>query len=413
MSIFAKRMFWFFAPILLIALGYAAFTRFGPTIHIPQTGALPETVSGEPVPFLKVPEGFVATYYAKGVKGARVMEWDGAGRMLVSQTSEGKISMLSDEDNDGTAETVRTLLDGLNAPHGLALWCVETPCKLYVATYDALLRYPYNSEQGSVGEPETLFEIEALVGDRHRTRSILFLGHPYENTLLVSVGSSCNVCHEEDEMRGRILAYDIQSGELTEYARGLRNAVFMTLNPVNDFVFMTEMGRDGLGDTTPPDEVNYIDPAERAQTDTASHFGWPTCYGQNIHDTDFDKNTYIRNPCMQPFEIPAWLGLDAHVAPLGLAFIPEEGWPEDWYFDLLIAEHGSWNSTVPVGYKIQKVNIDEKGQSSNPEDFITGWLTPEGEKLGRPADIKALPGGIIYISDDHAGVIYKVHHASP
>lgn len=393
---------------ILVLLPILFWGYFMPLVNIPSNVEQPTAAVGERAEFLKIPEGFRATYYAKGVPGARVIEFVPPG-MLVSQTSEDKISLLTDEDGDGTAETVRTLIDGLNSPHGIATRCLsEDACELYVAEHDALSRYAYDPRTGTAEGREELVALEASADDRHTTRTIMFLGYPYENTLLISVGSSCNVCHEEDLQRGRIVAYDVETGELTEYARGLRNAVFMTLNPINGFVFMTEMGRDRLGDDIPPDEVNFIDPAERKQTGLAPNFGWPVCYGKNIHDTDFDKNTYIRNPCMHPYETQSWLDLPAHVAPLGLAFFPEEGWPEEWWFDLLIAEHGSWNSSTPVGYKIVKTEINGRGSPSESEDFITGWLTESGEKLGRPVDIKILSGGTMYVSDDLAGVIYKV-----
>lgn len=187
-----------------------------------------------------------------------------------------------------------------------------------------------------------------------------------------------------------------------EEAKGLRNSVFFTWSDVDGRMWATDMGRDGLGDDTPPDEINIIT--------RESNYGWPICYGQNIHDTDFDKNTYIRNPCMSPFETPAHIDLPAHVAPLGLAFIPEEGWPEEYWYNLLVAEHGSWNKKEPVGYKIVRVILDAKGNYKGTEDFLSGFLTKDNKALGRPVDIITHPGGVMYISDDHAGVIYRVYY---
>jgi glucose/arabinose dehydrogenase len=234
----------------------------------------------------------------------------------------------------------------------------------------------------------------------HFTRSLLFMPAPNEDTLLIAIGSSCNVCNESEQMRAKIWFYDIKTGQSGEYAKGLRNSVFMAIHPVTGAVWVTEMGRDGLGDNTPPDEINII-------TKNAN-YGWPVCYGQNIHDTDFDKNTYIRNPCMASLETPSHIDLQAHSAPLGLAFIPEEGWPEDYWFNALVAYHGSWNRSEPTGYKIVRIKLDDKGNYVSIEDFITGWLKADGTKVGRPVDIKVLPGGIAYISDDSAGVIYRL-----
>lgn len=374
----------------------------------PRAEPVDEGFPGEHVTFLKLPDGFKAIYFAKGITGARVMEWDSKGRMLVSQTSEGKVSVLEDKNGDGIAESVKVLLDDLDKPHGLSMKCNPVgnpPCHLYVAQHGELSRYAYDSENLIVSQYTKLLDLPKSKTDRHYSRTLMFLGSPHENMLLISIGSSCNVCEEENDMRGKIIAYDIEKKTTMEYAKGLRNAVFMVLNPINGNVFMTEMGRDGLGDDIPPDEVNMLEPA-RVISEGAPHFGWPLCYGKNIHDGDFDKRNYIRDPCEDMDS--SFADLEAHSAPLGLSFIPEEGWPEDLWFDLLVAYHGSWNRTDPTGYKIVKMGIDGKGNAMKTEDFITGWLTPEGEKLGRPADIKAMPGGIIYITDDMNGVVYKV-----
>jgi len=175
----------------------------------------------------------------------------------------------------------------------------------------------------------------------------------------------------------------------------------MARSYVDGKIWATEMGRDGLGDNTPPDEINIIEKGK--------NYGWPICYGKNIHDTNFDKKTYIRNPCMVPLETPSYVDLQAHSAPLGLDFVPEEGWPESYWYNMLVAYHGSWNRSIPTGYKIVRINMDSKGKYLGTEDFITGWLTADGKKLGRPVDIKVSPGGTAYISDDQAGVIYRLY----
>jgi glucose/arabinose dehydrogenase len=161
------------------------------------------------------------------------------------------------------------------------------------------------------------------------------------------------------------------------------------------------MGRDLLGDNIPPDEINIVK--------KGANYGWPICYGKNTHDDSFDKNVYIRNPCMEPYETPSYIDIQAHSAPLGLAFFPEEGWPEEYWHNMLVAYHGSWNRTVPTGYKIARYKLDAKGQVLGQEDFITGWLDKNGIAWGRPVDIMISPGGNIFVTDDKAGVIYKIN----
>ncbi len=378
------------------------------TITIPQNESGEQVVNvGEVVPFLTTADGFTIRYFAQDVPGARVMVVDPKGRILVSSTDADTIVALEDFNSDGVAEKSTTVLKDLNDPHGMAFKCdSDTSCLLYVAEHDQLSSYIYNAETASAVSRNELLTLDAAKTDRHYTRTLQFLGSPHENILLISIGSSCNVCNETGQ-RAKIIAYDTVSGTVSDYAVGLRNAVFMALNPLSGNIFVTEMGRDGLGDTTPPDEINVINP-DTWKPENRPNFGWPNCYGKNIHDTDFDKKTYIRNPCMAPFEIPSWFDLPSHVAPLGLSFIPEEGWPEEHWFDLLVAYHGSWNSTNPVGYKIVRLLTNNKGEVTGSEDFITGWLSADGKKLGRPVDIMAMPGGIIYITDDAAGVVYRV-----
>src|SRR5690606_15519878 len=187
-----------------------------------------------------------------------------------------------------------------------------------------------------------------------------------------------------------------------EYATGLRNSVFMTVHLVSGQVWATDMGRDWLGDDLPPDEVNIIKEGK--------NYGWPVCYGKNIHDTNFDKNTYIQNACMEPFETPSHIDLRAHTAPLCLAFFPDN-WPEEYRHDLLVAYHGSWNRTEPTGYKIVRYDLDEQGNVLGQEkDFLQGWINEKNEVTGRPADIFFTKKKTIFISDDKAGTIYLIKY---
>ena len=353
-----------------------------------------------------LPEGFQMNIFARDVESARTMLFDSKARMLVSQTDVGSIMILIDADSNGVAEEQKVLVKDLNHPHGMVFDCsaVSNPeCLLYVAEADQLTRFSYNTETATVGEGVKLLTIESSATDRHKTRSLVMHN---EHTLLISVGSTCNVCNEKGSQAGKILGYDINTGVATDFATGLRNAVYMAKSFVDGSLWMTEMGRDGLGDNTPPDEINTFNPSQSSGTRGVPDFGWPICYGNNVHDTNFDKNVYIQDPCNNA--VAPVVQLQAHVAPLGLSFIPEEGWSEDLWYNLLVAEHGSWNRSTPVGYKIVRVVLDAKGNYKETVDFITGWLRSDGKKIGRPADVMAMPGGTVYISDDEAGIIYRM-----
>lgn len=339
---------------------------------------------------LTLPEDFDISIFAHDLPKVRVMAFGPNGNMWVSQMREGKVSVL--EVKDGTVVGKQEIFKNLKNPHGLA-FDEEDPFVLYIAEEDKISKVRVYSGGGM----EKLIDLNG--GGRHTSRTI---GFGPDGRLYISIGSACDVCREKSEQRGKIFSMKKDGSDFKEYARGLRNTVFFTWSYIDGRMWGTDMGRDLLGDDLPPDEINIIEEGK--------NYGWPTCYGKNIHDTDFDKNIYIRNPCQEPFEKESYIDLQAHVAPLGLGFVPEEGWPEDYWYDLLVAYHGSWNRSEPVGYKIARIKLDESGNFLGEEDFISGWLTEKSEALGRPVDILVQPGGIVYVSDDKAGVIYKINY---
>lgn len=347
-----------------------------------------------------LPPGFEISIFAKGLGNPRVMAFDKQGSMLVSLTSDGKVVALPDNNNDGKADSVIVLLANLDKPHGLALQCPATGlCKLYVAETNTLSSYDYDGGNFRAYNRNKLLDLPA--GGNHTTRSLQLVYQDGRDQLLISIGSSCNVCHESDDRRAVILSYDISTGKSEIFAKGLRNAVYFSIQPGTDKIFVTEMGRDLLGDDLPPDEINILE--------NGKNYGWPICYGKNVHDAIFDKNIYIRNPCMEPFETPSFIDIPAHSAPLGLSFIPSDGWPAEFRHNLIVAYHGSWNRSVPAGYKVARMIFDGEGNYLRSGDFMTGFLA-DNKKYGRPAGVTALPNGIIYITDDSAGVIYRLKY---
>jgi glucose/arabinose dehydrogenase len=338
------------------------------------------------VSFLSLPEDFSISVFAENVPGARVMAFDSMGNMWVSRTEYGAITLLTIENNNVTAQD--DIFRNLNNPHGLA-FDPQNPFLLYFAEEDSVSKVEIYAE----GEPQKIADLPS--GEGHFTRSLL-VGP--DNRLYVSIGSSCNVCVEEDDRRAKIFVMDRDGDNFQEFASGLRNAVFMATHPITDDIWVSEMGRDYLGDNLPPDEINILEEAQ--------NYGWPYCYGKQVYDPTVGGGS--ENFCGQAES--SHIDIQAHSAPLGLQFIPEEGWPEDFWFDLLVAYHGSWNRSVPTGYKIVRMELDENGNPQGDDfkkDFIDGWLQEDGEVLGRPVDILVQPGGIIYVSDDEAGKIYK------
>jgi len=337
---------------------------------------------------LKLPDGFSISVFARNLTNARVMSLDPKGRLLVSQPSKGIVVALANTNSEPAADQAINILTGLSQPHGLAF----NNNKLYVAETNQVAVYDYDADKPAATNKKKIVDLPS--GGGHFTRTIMIK----DGRLLISVGSSCNVCNESDWRRASILSANLDGSDLKTYASGLRNSVFLTVGPRNQ-VWATDMGRDLLGDNIPPDEVNIVEEGK--------NYGWPVCYDDNIHDTNFDKNVYIQDPCND--KTKPKIKLQAHSAPLGLAFIPKEGWPKDFQGDLLIAYHGSWNRSVPTGYKITRWKLDDQGNVEGSEDFLTGWLTgvKAGDALGRPVDL-LIKSGVLYISDDKAGVIYSV-----
>ncbi len=400
----SKKVFFFvFVPVTALLLGFLVFyfkhlpalrpvffspkkdiTELLPSVSEPLAGSLNQT--GIP---LKLPEGFGISVLAKNLAGARVLAFDQNGNLWVSQTKEGKVSQILIKDGKIISQTVR--LSGLKNPHGLAFDPNDKNI-LYIAEETQITKVDVSLRSITLPQIKIL---DLLKGGRHTTRT---LGFGPDGRLYVSIGSSCDVCFEKDDRFGSLYSLKKDGSDFKPEAKGLRNTVFFVWDK-NGKMWGTDMGRDNLGDNLPPDEINIIE--------ALKDYGWPVCYGQNINDRDFDKNTYIQNPCNG--KIPPVVELPAHSAPLGLAFVPEDSnWPDKYKNNLLVAFHGSWNRSEPTGYKVSFVEF-QNGKFVGLEDFVSGWLASDGKSsYGRPVDLVFGPDKNLYISDDKAGVIYKV-----
>jgi glucose/arabinose dehydrogenase len=352
----------------------------------PENGNWPPGQNNTPMP-LKIPDGFSISIFAKDLPLARVLLFDPAGNLWVSRTRAGAVSFL--EIKGGKVSGQNDIFRNLKNPHGIAL-DPDDPNVLYIAEEDKISKTVLRTEA-------PLQKIADLpFGAGHSTRTLLF----NQDKLYVSIGSSCNVCVEKDNRRAKIFSLNKDGGDFREFARGLRNAVFLTAHPKTQEIWTTEMGRDLLGDNVPPEEVNIA----REGAD----YGWPYCYADNAHDDNFDPQKNVS--CAD--KTPPHIAFQAHSAPLGLAFVPENSnWPAEYKNNLLVAYHGSWNRSVPTGYKIARYKLDAEGNvlDKNGEDFAAGWLQG-GDALGRPVDLKFGPDGALYVSDDKAGVIYKIEY---
>ena len=391
-----------FFIVCIIVLGWFSFANFrgvrpafgppaGDIAQELEKGA--ENTTGFP---LILPPGFTISVFAKDLGSPRVLAFDPAGTLLASVPSQGKVIALGDPQV--------TVASGLNRPHGLAF----SGNTLYIAETNQVAMYDYDQTTKKASNKKKVVDLPG--GGNHFSRTI---GFGPDGRLYISVGSSCNVCAEADNRRAAILVADVTGpGPVTHkvFASGLRNSVFFTWRPGTKELWATDMGRDLIGDDIPPDEVNIMR--------EGGFYGWPYCYGKSVRDMTFSEpkglnllgweGVTLSNVCTK--SIGSHIDLPAHSAPLGLVFVPA-GWPAEYRDDLLVAYHGSWNRSTPTGYKVVRMKLDEKGNYLGTDDFITGWLPTGGGEdgvLGRPVDLLFDSQGALYVSDDKAGVIYRV-----
>lgn len=383
--------------VVILAVGYFAYKLKGslPAVLPPASLNTQEKSQGATVneSNLTIPAGFSLTIFAKDLGGVRDLELTQDGTLLASVPAKGEIIAVPDKNNDGHAEEVKTIISGLQRPHGLAFH----ENKLFVASETNVSRYSWNEANLQATLEKKLFDLPK--GGRHFSRTIAF---DNDGKMFVSIGSSCDVCNENDPFLAAVVVSDADGASPRLFAKGLRNAVFIATNPTSGELWGTEMGRDFLGDNLPPDEINIIKDGR--------DYGWPLCYGNRVHDTDFDKKAYIQiipqPPCGET-EPPIY-EIAAHSAPLGFSFVTGGKFPNNWRGDLLVAYHGSWNRSTPIGYKVVKIKL-ENGEAAGEEDFITGFL--EGSQaVARPVDLIFDKSGSLYVSDDKAGFIFKIDH---
>jgi len=337
-----------------------------PLEKIDQQGGEAEPDFNEYGPF-KVHSDFLLRVHSRDVNNPRVMIFDDQERILVSEPAESRVSVIEDGKR-------KDLVTNLNRPHGLAIH----QNKLYIAETGQIVRYDYNQANGSATNPQVILDLPA--GGRHWTRTI---GIGPDQKMYISIGSSCNICLEDDWRRTNILQYDLDTQVLRVYASGLRNAVFFGWHPGNNQLFATEMGRDWLGDDLPPDELVIV----KDNTD----YGYPYCYGKNIVDPEFNQPERCNTAEPTLYDFPA------HEAPLGIDFLNG---------DAIVALHGSWNRSEPVGYKV--IRLLEDSDYQDRQVIMEGWLQADGSSIGRPAGILVSTKGEIYIADDKGDVIYRL-----
>jgi glucose/arabinose dehydrogenase len=336
---------------------------------------------------LRTAPGFTLQVYSADVPLARVLVFTPGGDLIVSRTRGDEVVLLErDRNGDGKADGQRPLLQDLDGPHGLALhdgW-------LYVAERSAVGRVRLDAASGQLAGNYAHILTGLTKDGQHTTRTI---GIGPDGWLYLAQGLTCNVCSEADPRRATIMRLRPDGTGAEIYATGLRNSVGFDWAPWDRGLYATDHGRDLLGDDFPPCELNRI---ERGR-----FYGWPFVNGFGVADPDFGGKYAGDEPPTDPVH-----GFRAHNAPLGIHFLRTAQLPPGYERTALVALHGSWNRTLPDGYKVVALHWRDDG-SIEEVDFLTGFLNADGV-IGRPAFITEGPDGAIYVSDDYAGVIYRV-----
>jgi len=343
---------------------------------------------------LKLPAGFRIELFSATGSTPRLMAFSPGGVLLTTATSDGKVLALPDPQKSGKAQRIVTVLSDLDAPHGIAFH----KGALYVTQGGDVVRYDWDEAALKASNPRTIVQVPR--GGGHFTRTLLF----HSGKMYVSVGSSCNVCAEKDERRAAVLEFNEDGTGQRIFAKGTRNSVGLAVSPQTGTVWATDNQRDWLGDDIPPEEVNDLGAG-------GGDFGWPYCYSKRIADLEYSRDAAKRCPST----VPPKVEMQAHSAPLGLAFYTGTAFPAEYRGNLFVAFHGSWNRSVPTGYKVVRIKLDAAGNPQGIEDFVSGWIRPgetqRGAWSGRPVGVMVAPDGSLYISDDSRqsnGAIYRV-----
>lgn len=342
---------------------------------------------------LEYPEGFSVEIFAADVPNVRAMAISREGIVYAGSRSAGTVYALVDEDGDYRADRVHVVAEDLNQPSGVDYRNGD----LYVADISRILRFD-DIDNNLENPPDPVIVTDDYPDDRHHGWKYIAFGP--DDKLYVPVGAPCNICDSEDEIYATLTRIDPDGSNREIVARGVRNTVGFDWHPETGELWFTDNGRDWLGDDTPPDELNRL-------TETGRHFGYPYKHGSSIWDPEFGEEGRQMDVT---FTDPA-AELGPHVAALGVLIYTGSMFPDTYRNKILIAEHGSWNRTEKIGYRITMVTL-ENGEAVSYEPFIEGWLQEKEAVWGRPVDLLELPDGSVLISDDHRGIIYRVTYNS-
>jgi len=337
---------------------------------------------------VKLPPGFQIEVWTDKVPLARQMAFGPQGTVFVGSMRFGAApadKVYAVRTVNGKA-VVTTLLSGLNNPNGVAV----RNGSLYVAEVNRITRY--DDIESSVGKTLKGVEIAKLPPEQHHGWRYIDFGP--DGKLYVAIGAPCNVCDKDKDGYAQIIRMNADGTGRETVARGVRNSVGFAWQPQTNKLWFTDNGRDLMGDNVPDCEFNRLDKV-------GQHFGFPFCHAGDVVDPELGK----LGSCAQATAPAQKLG--PHVAPLAVRFYTGSQFPAAYRNVAFIAQHGSWNRSQPIGYRIMQVELDGDKVTAY-EPFLTGWLKPDGKVTGRPVDLQVLQDGSMLVSDDQEGAIYRI-----
>lgn len=352
-------------------------------------GFLPATGSSAdlPVGSIRLASGFRIEVWAR-VPNARSLALAPGGTVFVGTREDGGVYAVRPGPSPDVSGDVVRIAHGLQQPNGVAV----RNGALYVAEVSRVLRFD-DIEAHLKAPPAPVVVTDRFPKDTHHGWKFIAFGP--DGWLYVPVGAPCNIC-EPREVYAAIHRLKPDGSQIELYASGLRNTVGFDWHPETKELWFTDNGRDRMGDDLPPDE---LDRAPRA----GLHFGFPYCHGRSVSDPDYGQKA----PCSK-FTPPEW-ELPAHVASLGMRFYTGKMFPAQYRNQIFIAEHGSWNRSKKIGYRLTVVRLKD-GHAVSYEIFAEGWLQERDEVWGRPVDLLIMPDGALLVSDDYSGTIYRISY---
>ncbi len=336
-----------------------------------------------PLDRIKLPAGFHIEVLSDKVPGARAMALSPSGTLYVGTRREGKVYALR------PGEPVRVVAKGINMPVGVAFHNNA----LYISAVSRIVRLD-NIETRLDNPPTPVVVTDKFPTETHHGWKFIAFGP--DGYLYVPVGAPCNVCQPDENRYANIMKMKPDGSDLQVVARGVRNTVGFDWHPATRELWFTDNGADMMGDDIPDCELNRL-------TRPGQHFGFPYCHAGNVPDPRYGAS----RACSEFVAPVAKLG--PHVAPLGMRFYTGRQFPAEYRNNILIAEHGSWNRSKKIGYRLKRAIVNDAGKLVRQEVFAEGWLQGE-DAWGRPVDVLVMPDGALLVSDDLAGAIYRISY---